>query len=544
MKKTLCILSIVFFARMLCASAYAAVEPVITANGMSGTVNIAADSAVTVRVQLLPGDKAGRDADWWLVAYAYGRWYFYQIGTGLSDIGNSLDIAKLRPVYQGKLFTLPSSVILQIPQVPAGTYSLYFGVDTNMNGKLDTDSLVFRELNVISGTSKALKSDLTRNMSPTASQDDLKELVIGNNSFALDFYQAISGKDGNIFFSPYSISMALAMTYAGAAGETEQQMKNTLHFTLPQDRLHSAFNALNIGLGSYAEETFKLNVANSIWGQSDYPFLSSFLDVIASNYGAVLKRTDFINAPEESRLTINNWVSDNTAQKINDLLPQGSIGPLTRLVLVNTIYFNAPWARQFEKRLTHDDLFYLADSSSVTLPMMRTTEYFRYAEGDGYKAVELPYKYSAGSMLILVPDSGKFGDVEKSVTVARLSEISAKLASAYVTLEMPKFKYESDSVSLKDTFSGMGMPAAFSNYADFSGIDGSYDLSIGNIFHKAFISVDEAGTEAAAATAVGMSGTSMPPVPIELKINRPFIYFIRDNNGTILFMGRMINPGN
>jgi serpin B len=217
---------------------------------------------------------------------------------------------------------------------------------------------------------------------------------------------------------------------------------------------------------------------------------------------------------------------------------------LTRLVLVNTIYFNAPWAAQFEKSLTHDDLFYLADSSSVTLPMMRTTEYFRYAEGDGYKAVELPYKYSAGSMLILLPDSGKFGDIEKSITVARLNEISAKLASTYIALEMPKFKYESDSVSLKDTLSGMGMPIAFSGQADFSGIDGTYDLSIGNIFHKAFISVDEAGTEAAAATAVVVGVTSAPPVPIELKINRPFIYFIRDMNGTILFMGRILNPGN
>ncbi|NJL60181.1 MAG: serpin family protein [Desulfobacteraceae bacterium] len=273
MKKVMCILSISFLALVLCAGAYAAVEPLITANGMTGTVNIAAGSAVTVSVRLSPGDKAGTDADWWLVGYAFGRWYYYQLGSGLTDIGDSLDIGKLRPVYQGKLMSLPSLAILQIPQVPAGTYSLYFGTDTDMNGKVDADSLVFSEVKVISGASKALSSDLTRSMSPDVSQDDLNELITGNNTFALDFYQAISGKDGNIFFSPYSISMALAMTYAGAKNETEQQMKNTLNFTLPQDQLHSAFNALNIRLGSYAEDTFKLNVANSIWGQNDYLFL-------------------------------------------------------------------------------------------------------------------------------------------------------------------------------------------------------------------------------------------------------------------------------
>ncbi len=544
MRKSLCVLSIIFIGLVFCAAANAAVEPVITANGLTGTVHTAEDSAVTIRVQLSPGEKEGTDADWWLAVYAFGRWYGYNLSGEFSDLGDSPDIGSFHPVYQGALVTLPSSVILEIPQMPAGTYSLYFGTDLNRNGTLDADSLVLSELNIISGTSQALKSDLTRNLSPDVIPDDLYELVSGNSAFALDFYQAIRSRDGNLFFSPYSISTALAMTYAGAAGETGQQMKDTLHFTLPQNRLHSAFNVLNLYQSSLSGYDFRLNIANSLWGQNDYPFLSSFLDVIAGNYGAVLNRTDFINAPDDSRITINNWVSENTEQRIQNLLPQGSVDSLTRLVLVNAIYFKSPWLLPFDVNSTRDGIFYLPDDSQTTLPMMRKQipYYFGYAEGDGYKAVELPYKDRMGSMLILLPDSGRFDEIEKSLNTDLLFEIAAKLSSYYtVDLEMPKFRYESDAVSLKDTLSGMGMPAAFSDHANFSGIDGSYNLSLLNVFHKAFISVDEAGTEAAAATGVVSGPTSVPPLA-EIKINRPFIYFIRDNTGTILFMGRMINP--
>ncbi|MGE0087640.1 MAG: serpin family protein [Desulfococcaceae bacterium] len=548
MRKSLCVLSAVFAALVFCAAAYAAVEPVITVNGMAGTVHIAEDSAVTISVQLSPGTEEGQEADWWIAVSAFGRWYGYNLSGEFSDLGDSPDIGSFRPVYQGALFTLPSSLILEIPQMPAGTYSLYFGVDMNMNGNLDADSLVLSELNIISDTSKALKSDLTRNLSPDVILDDLYELISGNSAFALNFYQAIRTGDGNLFFSPYSISNALAMMYAGAAGDTDQQMKNTLHFTLPHNRLHSAFNALDImmsSLSGHRDDVFRLNIANSLWGQNDYPFLSSFLDVIAGNYSAALNRTDFIRTPEESRITINNWVSENTEQKIQDLLPENSVDSSARLVLVNAIYFNAPWASPFDAQRTHDDVFYHADGTQNTLPMMQTADYFRYADGDGYKAVELSYKHGSASMMILLPDAGRFDEIEKALTPALLSGIAAKLSLTNIALEMPKFRYESGSMSLKDTLSEMGMPVAFTwPGADFSGMDGTFDLYIGDVFHKAFISVDEAGTEAAAATAVAvLAGSAAPPTPMELKINRPFIFFIMDRiNGTILFMGRMINP--
>jgi len=547
MKTTMKMLSIGVLLMTVCTSVYAAAEPVISINGMTGDVKLNADTLMTLNVKLTPGEKDGTNADWWLVCQAFGKWYYYTSDGKWTEVS---DISRLGPAYQGKLFTTPQIDLLKLPQLPAGNYTLIFGVDSNMNGKLDTDSLVFGQVRLTVGNAssqKALNSDLSRNLSPNATQDDLKELVSGNNSFALDFYHAIGG-EGNLFYSPYSISTALAMTYAGAVNETEQQMKNTLHFTLAQNRLHPAFNALNLDLsGRAGNQGFELNIANSLWGQTDYLFLKSFLDIIAENYGAALNRVDFKKSPEESRVVINQWVSDKTKEKITDLIPSGAIVDSTRLVLVNAIYFNAKWENPFKKESTLDDIFYLADGSQIKTPTMRTTDYFKYAEGDGYKAVELPYKDGNISMVILLPDAEKFKAVETSLTADRLNEISAKLQFGELFLTMPKFRYASDSVSLKDTLSKMGMPIAFRwPGADFSGMDGTLFFYVGDVFHKAFISADEAGTEAAAATAVSMlAGSAAPASPPEMKINRPFIFFIRDmKTGTILFMGRIVNPKN
>ncbi|TET81990.1 MAG: serpin family protein, partial [Anaerolineales bacterium] len=198
-------------------------------------------------------------------------------------------------------------------------------------------------------------SDVGRVISPRVGTADLKELVVGNTAFAFDLYQTLRGEEGNLFFSPYSISLALAMTYAGARGETEQQMADTLRFTLPQDRLHPAFNMVDLELSSRGEdvdeqlgEAFRLNIANSIWGQRGYDFLPEFLDVLALNYGAGLRLVDYVEAPEEARQIVNQWVSDQTEEKIKDLIPQGAIDSLTRLVLANAIYFNAGWFYPFE----------------------------------------------------------------------------------------------------------------------------------------------------------------------------------------------------
>jgi len=391
-----------------------------------------------------------------------------------------------------------------------------------------------------------VRSEKQRVTSPDAPEADLAELVSGNSAFAFDLYQAIREGDGNLFYSPYSISLALAMTYAGARGETEQQMADTLQFTLPQDRLHPAFNTLDLELAGRGEGAegqdggFRLNIVNSIWGQDGYSFLPQFLDTLAENYGAGLRLLDFVKAPDESRGVINDWVSDETEGKIQDLLPQGSITSATVLVLTNAIYFNAAWEYPFEEELTHDGPFHLLDGSQVTVPMMEQREYFGYAEGEGYQAVELPYDGGELSMVIFLPEDGRFEEFVSALDGERVASILKDINPQEVHLTMPKFTYES-GFRLKETLAGMGMPAAFAA-ADFSGMDGTRHLFIDDVYHKAFVSVDEAGTEAAAATAVVVARAAPTP-PKEVTVDRPFIFMIRDiETGAILFLGHVVNP--
>jgi len=396
-----------------------------------------------------------------------------------------------------------------------------------------------------------VKSEKQRVTKPSATQTDLARLTSGNSAFAFDLYQALRKKPSNLFYSPYSISLALAMTYAGARGETATQMADTLHFTLAPDSLHPAFNSLDLELARRGEgakgkdeKGFRLNIVNAIWGQDGYKFLPAFLDVLAENYGAGLRLLDFVKAPEESRLTINNWVSDQTEGRIKDLIPRGEIDPLTRLVLTNAIYFNAAWRLPFSKDRTADGWFYLLDGSKVTVPMMKQTESLRYAEGQGYQAVELPYDGQQLAMLILLPGAGQFAAFEGSLTAEQVEAVVRGLAPRQVALTMPKFSYDS-SFKLNETLRAMGMADAFKpGIADFSGMDGTHDLYIGAVMHKAFVSVDEAGTEAAAATAVIMQLKSMPAQPVQVTVDRPFVFLIRDlETGAILFVGRVVNPG-
>ena len=394
------------------------------------------------------------------------------------------------------------------------------------------------------------QSEKQRVTAPQANEADLADLVSGNSALAFDLYQSLREENGNLFYSPYSISLALAMTSAGARAETERQMADTLHFMLWQDRLHPAFNSLDLELARRGEgaqgrdeEGFRLNIVNSIWGQDGYEFLAEFLDLLAENYGAGLRLLDFAKAPEASRLTINDWVSDQTEDRIENLIPKGLIDTLTRLVLVNAIYFNAAWSQPFEERLTDDGTFHLLDGSEVTVPMMRQTEFFGYAEGEGYQAVELPYDGRELSMVILLPEAGQFESFEGSLNAERAAGILQNLDPARVALTMPKFELESD-FSLAEVLVALGMPDAFSMAADFSGMDGTHQLFIKNVVHKAFVSVDEAGTEAAAATAVVVAEKAMmPEEPVEVTVDRPFIFLIRDiETGAILFVGRIVNP--
>ena len=396
-----------------------------------------------------------------------------------------------------------------------------------------------------------VKSDKERITLPSVLADEKALLVEGNSAFALALYQALKGQKGNLFYSPYSISLALAMTYAGARGETAEQMADTLHFFLEQERLHPAFNWLDAELASRGEgaqgkdgEGFRLNIVNAIWGQKDYEFLTEFLDVLAENYGAGLRILDFITETEASRLAINQWVSDQTEGRIEELIPEGVLDEWTRLVLTNAIYFNAAWKYPFDEKATANGLFYLLDGGQVTVPMMKQTESFGYTEGEGYQAVELLYDGGELSMVIILPEGGNFASFEEGLQAQQVSDIISGLQPTEVALTMPKFEFDSE-FKLKDTLAGMGMPIAFSpDEADFSGMTGNRELFISEVVHKAFVAVDEAGTEAAAATAVIVETSSMPvEPPLEVTVDRPFIFLIRDiETGTILFVGRVLNP--
>ena len=400
-------------------------------------------------------------------------------------------------------------------------------------------------------TTKEVRSDRNRTASPQTTDDDMEVLVRGDNAFALDLYSALSDGEGNLFYSPFSISQAFAMTLAGARGETERQMVDTLHYQLPQSRLHPSFNALDQelasrGMDSRNEEDryFQLNIANAIWGQHGYEFLPDFLDALAENYGAGLRPLDFAGTPEESRLMINDWVLEETGEKIKDLLPPGTIDGSTRLVLTNAIYFNATWSWPFDKKVTQKRTFHLAEGSRVEVPMMTATskDFYGYAKGNGYQAVDVPYSRGEMSMTVLLPDEGTFREFEDSLDADALDQILDGIEIDYVTLTMPLFKFESE-FSLSDTLAGMGMPDAFDARADFSGMTGSKGLWVSAVVHKAFVSVDEEGTEAAAATSavVKESGPTKEPIPVA--VNRPFIFLIRDRDtGTVLFLGRVMNP--
>jgi serpin B len=396
---------------------------------------------------------------------------------------------------------------------------------------------------------EVVQSTKQRVIAPEAGETETATLVDGNSAFAFDLYQSLEEGTDNLFYSPYSISLALAMTYGGARSETAQQMAEVLHFTLSQNNLHPAFNSLDTELGERGEgargkdeEGFRLNIVNAIWGQKDYQFLSEYLDLLAQNYGAGLRVLDFVSAPEESRVTINDWVSDQTESRIEDLIPQGVINALTRLVLTNAIYFNAAWQYPFDENATTDDPFYLLDGDEATVPMMRQAESFGYAEGDGYQAIELPYDGDELSMVILLPERDQFETFQNSLSAEQVDAIVDDLERIRIALTMPKFEFTS-SFSLKKTLTEMGMPLAFSTDADFSGMTGEKELFITEVVHKAFVAVDEAGTEAAAATAVVVGLTSVPAEPIEVSVDRPFIFLIRDiESGALLFVGRVVDP--
>lgn len=392
------------------------------------------------------------------------------------------------------------------------------------------------------------QSNINRNKNPSTRENDIKILVDGNNSFALNIYQSLRAQSGNLILSPFSISLALAMTYAGAHGETESQMAQTLHF-LPQEQLHPSFNQLDLNLqkeninSNKEQEPLQIKIANSIWAEQTFGFLKEFLDTLALNYGAGIYLSDFINNAEPTRQEINNWVSDKTQEKIQNLIPEGSLNPDTRMVLVNAIYFKADWLDQFDAEDTFNHPFNLLDGTQVDVPMMSQGMYIPYIQEDGYQAIQLPYAGETVVMNIIIPDEGKFEEVESSLNYEMLTDIFGNMNQTSMFLRMPKFQFES-AFSLSDVLKELGMTNAFDrNKADFSGMTGKKDLFISEVIHKAFVAVDEEGTEAAAATAVIMETTGAAMYDMTLVIDHPFIFLIRDlESGQILFIGRVLNP--
>lgn len=366
-----------------------------------------------------------------------------------------------------------------------------------------------------------------------------------------DILAALEDDGGNLAISPYSIQVALAMARAGARGETLEEMNAVLHVS-PAADYDAGMNALDQLLLSRAGEfeigddqtvTLELATANSLWGQRGFEFEQEFLDRLARDFGAGMRLVDYVAATEDARRAINGWVSDQTRERIPELIPDGVLDDLTRLVLTNAVYLNAPWLFPFDPDATEDGAFTRLDGSTVAVPMMHHDRNFQYAAGPGYAAIELPYAGQGLAMLIIVPDEGEFESVLSGLDAAEVAATAGSLTTHQVTLAMPRFEFRTQS-PLKDVLIGLGMEAAFDpTRADFSGITlDATDFHITDVLHEAFISVDEEGTEAAAATAVIAGVTSLPP-PAELRIDRPFFFAIRDTeSGALLFIGRVTDP--
>lgn len=373
---------------------------------------------------------------------------------------------------------------------------------------------------------------------------DTKTSAEGNTSFALNLYGKVKEAEGNLFFSPYSISTALAMTYAGARGNTEKQMAEVLHFTLGQKQLHPAFALLEAQLNAVQERGgIELSVANALWSQKDYVFLSEFLDLTKKHYGAGLNLVDFKTACEAVRKKINAWVEEKTKNKIKDLIKPGILNPLTRLVLTNAIYFKGNWESQFKKTQTKEAPFWLAPGKSIKVPMMTQKQEFHYMENSNLQMLALPYVGNDLSMIVLLPkEVGGLAQIETALNVGNLITWTRLLRKGETLVFLPKFKMTSQ-FSLGKTLASMGMFDAFTGKADFSGMTGKKDLYISSVIHKAFVDVNEEGTEAAAATAVTMKRLSMPAPPPVFRADHPFIFLIRHNpSESILFLGRVVNP--
>lgn len=405
-------------------------------------------------------------------------------------------------------------------------------------------------------TGGSASGEATTDATTEASREDIAALVEGGNEFAFDLYGRLVG-DGNLFFSPYSISTALTMTTAGARGNTEREMATVLHFPtgdvagktsfIGRERVGASCAALQEGLVASRETRgYELHIANSLWGQHDYPFKVSFLDLIERRFDGGFNIADFVGDAEAERVRINLWVEGETRERIKDLIPPGGLDGMTTLVLTNAVYFKGQWLSRFDEERTADATFHGAHGDA-TVPMMHQRDDFHYLENDVVQVLEMPYEGGEVSMLALLPHTdGPQGlkVLEASLTPEMLSDWSGRLREQKLKVYFPRFEMTWGTEEISDHLKALGIQDAFSGLsADFSGMSERRDLFIDSVFHKAFVAVNEEGTEAAAATAVVMARLAMERETV-FRADHPFLFVIRDNaTGSILFMGRVADLG-
>jgi serpin B len=388
------------------------------------------------------------------------------------------------------------------------------------------------------------QSSQPRDLSPAVPAADATQLATDNRTFAAALYQTLrggAGSDDNIVFSPTSISLALAMLYNDAGGDTATGIATALHFSLPLDRLNTAFDAEDLAITTPPADadagTFLVTLADSLWAQQALTLVPSYLDALAVNYGAGVHLVDFVGAPETARGAINGWISDQTMGLIPTLFPMGSIDTLTRLVLANAVYFHGDWLTPFDAN-SPNGTFHAA-AGDVTVPMMSGSHNGFVWTGGGYSAATLPYSGNTTALYVIVPDAGTFDTFEQGLTADALAAMIAPAQQTTGAISLPRFKF-SHAASLNGALTALGMAQAFSPGADFSGIDGMMDLSVSDVIHQATIAVDEKGTTAAAATGIVIETNS---VEVGLTVDRPFLFFIvHGPTGALLFAGRVVDP--
>lgn len=397
-----------------------------------------------------------------------------------------------------------------------------------------------QNLSVMDG--ETVKSSLQRDDSPVVAAAQSRLVTDDIRTFAVRLFEhSVSDSDTNLLFSPYSIYTAMAMTFAGADGSTAMEFATALPVNAEEDSLHAELNSLDLRLAA-ENDGFRLNIVNQLWAQTGYVWKSDFLDTLALNYGAGLRTLDFQNFPEQSRLNINDWVSGATNSKITDLIPENGLNSSTALVITNAILFQANWQAEFDANLTNEKPFTLLDGTTLMPQTMLSSGEYEYYRGVGYQSIKLPYKGNQTSFLIMLPDESSYQLFESNFDVDVLAEAMANLQTSRLELTLPRFSFAAE-MNLAESLAELGMSTAFTSSADFSRMADLVALQLDDVRHKAFIQVDEAGTEAAAATSVAVGTPSAPIDSMSVMVNRPFMFAIIDETSEIpLFLGRVLNP--